>query len=279
MALSMTTDYAADTGDPSPYLRAIAAAGFTRVHWCHEWNTDRMYSRRQVERIAKRLAEFHLCVLDLHGSGGVKKDWTSPRLGARQAGVELVRNRIEMAARLGADVVVMHVPKGPDLSHVRRSLDELGPFARRQGVRIAIENVSNRRAVSAILGDYDPDVFGLCYDSGHGNLSPGGLEFLADLADRLIAIHLHDNDGTSDQHKLPFTGTVDWPALAGLIAGSSYGGPVSIESNMRHGSVYRDEAAFLADAFDTAARLDEMVERRRRGEQPPARGVSPQRKG
>ena len=23
-------------------------------------------------------------------------------------------------------------------------------------------------------------------------------------------MHLHDNDGKEDQHKLPFTGTVDW---------------------------------------------------------------------
>ena len=46
-----------------------------------------------------------------------------------------------------------------------------------------------------------------------------GLDWLDKLKGRLSSIHLHDNDGRSDQHRIPFTGTVDWPRLAGLIAG------------------------------------------------------------
>ena len=42
--LSITTDYAKDVGDPSPYLRSIAEAGFSHLHWCHQWNTDFLYA-------------------------------------------------------------------------------------------------------------------------------------------------------------------------------------------------------------------------------------------
>ena len=37
-----------------------------------------------------------------------------------------------------------------------------------------------------------------------------GDEFKEINGDKLIALHLHDNDGISDQHLLPFDGTVNW---------------------------------------------------------------------
>ena len=66
--LSMTTDYFADTGSAEPYLRRIAEAGFTRVHWCHEWNSDYLYSGDEVRQIGRWLDECGLKMLDLHAS-------------------------------------------------------------------------------------------------------------------------------------------------------------------------------------------------------------------
>jgi len=60
--LSITTDYFADTGDPAPYLRRIARAGFSHVHWCHEWNTDHLYSSQEITRISQELRECGLRV-------------------------------------------------------------------------------------------------------------------------------------------------------------------------------------------------------------------------
>ena len=48
--LSMTPDYVRSSGDPAPYLRRIADAGFSHVHWCHQWNTDFLYAACEVER-------------------------------------------------------------------------------------------------------------------------------------------------------------------------------------------------------------------------------------
>lgn len=36
MQLSITTDYAKDTGNPSKYLKDIVEAGFTHIQWCHQ---------------------------------------------------------------------------------------------------------------------------------------------------------------------------------------------------------------------------------------------------
>ena len=255
--LSIATDYARDTGDPSPYLRQIAEAGFSHIHWCHHWNTDFLYATSEIDQIRQWLAEFGLKVLDLHGSDGMEKRWASPREYERQAGVELVRNRIEMTARLSADVVVMHIPSEPGWEPVRRSLDGLRPFARQRGVRLAIEN-GNFEAIRGVLGEYEPEYVGLCYDAGHGNLGERGLEQVDALKDRLIAVHLHDNDASSDQHRLPFMGNVAWEKLAAILARSAYVKWVNLEVSMRN-SGFDQERAFLAEALAVGSRLSQMV--------------------
>jgi len=227
------------------------------VHWCHQWNTDFLYARSEINQIAAWLADCGLRLLDLHSPVGPEKDWAASQEYQRLAGVDLVKNRIAMTARLAGQVVIMHVPDPSGLPPLRRSLDELAPYARRHGVRIALENGSFA-TISQVLSEYGPDYLGLCYDAGHGNVDGDGLDRLDALKHRLISVHLHDNDGRSDQHKLLFSGTVDWARLAGIIARSAYTKCVSMEIVMRDPGT-PDEPAFLAQARQTGTRFAAMI--------------------
>jgi sugar phosphate isomerase/epimerase len=257
--LSVTTDYAAGTGDPAPYLKRIGEAGFSHVHWCHQWNTDFLYSECEIDQMEKWFKEYGIALLDIHGSHGNEKSWYSAKEYERLAGVELVQNRIHMAARLNSDVVIMHIPKVLDeLDPLRRSLDELRPFASERGVLLAIENTGNFPAVNKILSEYDPGYVGLCYDAGHGNIYDDIGDMDA-VRDRLLAVHLHDNDGEGDQHKELFSGTLDWEGLAKVMAKSAYTKPVSMEISIRN-SGYEDEVEFLALVFETGTKFAGMIE-------------------
>jgi sugar phosphate isomerase/epimerase len=269
--LSITSDYVESYGNPHPYLERIAAAGFTHVHWCHHWNTDFLYAKPEIDQIERWFAEYNLRLLNLHASQGKEKYWCSLFEYQRQAGVELVQNRIQMAARLGADVVIIHVPSeaSPDvrqelLGPVRRSLDELLPFAQSHGVRIAVENMETDDfgMLTTLLEAYDVSVLGLCYDSGHGNIDGRGLDNLEKVKARLIALHLHDNDGTSDQHKNPLTGTVDWERLARLIAESPYEKCLNLEVMIQNSGI-QDQAEFLRQAYVAGEKLAGIVDRYR----------------
>ena len=274
--LSITTDYATSTGDPEPCLKSIAGAGFSHVHWCHQWNTDFAYGPAEIDAIEGWMKEYGLALTDLHASVGPEKNWGSAHEHERAAGVELVTNRIEMASRLGSDVVIMHLPavgesddpaaaEAAYWDRMWRSLDELKRPARSAGVRIAIEN-GRFEMIEKVLARYPADYVGLCYDSGHGNMLPGssGLDGLERNLERLISVHLHDNDGASDQHRLLYTGTVDWGRLASLLARSPYAKPVSMEVSTRN-EPGLDEAGFLASAFETGTRFAGMVEGARSG--------------
>ncbi len=263
--LSITTDYAAGTGAPEPYLRRTAEAGFTHVHWCHQWNTDFMYTEPEIAHIEAVMGEVDLALTDLHATVGPEKNWGSAREYERLAGVEIVTNRIEMTARLGSDVIIMHLPGGDSdevWPRVRASLEELQPTASASSVRIAIENGGSHESfddIARVLGAFSSECVGLCYDSGHGNMFPEGLDRLEALKDRLISIHLHDNDGTGDQHMLLFSGTTDWERLAGILADSSYTKCVSMEVATR-GHDIEDETEFLRQAHETGTRFAEMVQ-------------------
>ncbi len=276
--VAMTSDYVRTDGDPEPYLRAIADAGFRHVHWCQQWNTDFLYGEAELRHVERCFEEFGLSLNDLHASRGVEKAWGSPVEYRRQAGVELVRNRIDMARRLACDVVIMHAP--PECAETgnrdacwtawSRSLDELQPYAADRGVRIAIENMARDDfdVIEEAFARYGADFVGLCYDSGHGRIAGNGLDRLERFKDRLISVHLHDNDGVADKHWPPFTGKVDWERLARLIATSGYPKSVmSIESVMWHLDEEKDEEAFLRQVATAGARFAEMVEAQRRGAQ------------
>lgn len=272
MSLSITTDFLADKGCPEDSLRMIGEAGFTHVHWCHQWNTDFLYDVSEIEAIARWLKDFGLSLLDLHASNGAEKSWISAREHERQAGLRLVENRIDMTRRLGADAVVMHVPgiKGRAdnpgvMDRLRRSLDDLAPYAARRGVRIAVENgKDNIATIRELFSAYGPEYLGLCWDSGHGNLgapevpAPRGLDALDLIKERLLVLHIHDNNGAADQHRVPFTGTVDWRRLASLLARSGYRRCVSMESNV-HQEENKDPVDFLRRARAAGERLASMI--------------------
>ncbi|PKO20102.1 hypothetical protein CVU37_01135 [candidate division BRC1 bacterium HGW-BRC1-1] len=256
--ISITTDYAAvSRGNPRPYLRRIAEAGFTHIHWCHQWDSDFCYDSSEINAISRWLKAYGLQLLDLHGSMGPEKNWASHRPHERAAGVALVRNRLEMTAHLGGDAVVMHIPSGPPSGALRRSLDALQPVVRSTGVRIAIEN-GQFPSIITLLSEYPPDFLGHCYDSGHANMTNGGgIGGLDQIKDRLLVVHLHDNDGQRDQHKLPFSGTVNWPSLAKTLAASAYKKPLSTEANMGcHPGM--TETDFLSEALSSMEELDAM---------------------
>jgi sugar phosphate isomerase/epimerase len=259
--LSVTTDYYTGLGCPESHLKQIADAGFTHIHWCHQWNTDFIYTNSEIVQIKKWLEKYNLQVCDLHASDGKEKRWYSEKEYERLAGVELVKNRINMVSQLGSDVIIMHTGlKYTDA--LRKSLDEIESYAKIHGVRIACENSTEVYfdVISQIFADYSPDYIGLCYDSGHGNLdkSGRGLNDLEEFKNRLISVHLHDNDGEGDQHLPPFYGNINWNKLIDIISESAYNKMISMEVSQPNAKI-NNTKEFLKIVYDNGMKLTEMI--------------------
>ena len=75
------------------------------------------------------------------------------------------------------------------------------------------------------------EAFGLCLDSGHLNLIRcDPRRYIAKLGSRIKATHLHDNNGHTDEHIIPFAGTINWTKLCQALRMAGYSGDLSFET-------------------------------------------------
>lgn len=146
---------------------------------------------------------------------------------------EVAPKSLQLCAFLECSYIVVHGLKltrflgseEAEWQQTEEFLDFLAPMAKEMGITICIENLYDgvgghlvegpccdvRKAVERIdrMNDkYHAEVLGFCFDTGHANLVGIDFEeFLTMLGERLKVLHIHDNDGSSDLHQIPFTFT------------------------------------------------------------------------
>jgi len=153
------------------------------------------------------------------------RDWNigSFNDAVRQASVDQVKQTIDDAATAGAGAVVVHggsVPhRYPDwvretaAENAHQSLVECAEYARSVGVSLCLENQpqnESKRRYTTTPGDLadtladvpvaSPDL-DITLDVGHAKANGYDWKTFVDrFGDRITVCHLHDNDGTGDQH-------------------------------------------------------------------------------
>lgn len=241
-------------------LRQISEAGFTHIHWCNEWDGEYIYSGYEMMQIREWMDQYGLKAKSLHSTRGsrkkarvieghYRKDYTSEWEYNRKAGVEVLKNRVDMAACLGASDMVLHlyVPhlsmeQDPALKEryygqVEKSLDELQPYCLEKGVRISMECLFDvpleymEEQWDWILQKYPKEFIGFCFDSGHANMlwHERVPEIVRKYGERIYAVHLHDNFGSSDSHWHPGEGNIDWKEVMAALAESVYELPLLLK--------------------------------------------------
>lgn len=154
------------------------------------------------------------------------RDWNvgSYDEAVRQDSVERVKRTLDDAADAGAEAVVVHggsVPRRyPTWVHESakeaavRSLAECAQYAQLVGVPLCLENQPLDRQkerytttpsdLAAMLETVDvaPKYLGVTLDVGHAKVNGEEWhDFVEEFGPRIRVCHLHDNDGTSDQHR------------------------------------------------------------------------------
>jgi sugar phosphate isomerase/epimerase len=157
-----------------------------------------------------------------------------------------IKESISYASTLNAYMWVFHpgLKTGvsmfyPDMDWLQnlKTIRILLKIADDYGVKIAIENVPEpypflMKSVEDFTKFYEEinEDVGLVFDVGHANLN-GQIElFLTVFEDKIVHMHLHDNDGKSDQHLGIGFGNIDWKNVAATLERISYDKVVIIES-------------------------------------------------
>ena len=107
------------------------------------------------------------------------------------------------------------------------------------GVRIALEILPNELSRARSLAHFvETDLrkadlpgapVGIAFDIGHAHLEGDVGEALEIVSEHVLAVDVHDNGGRTDDHAVPFEGTVDWAAALTAVQKVGYDGPLMFE--------------------------------------------------
>ncbi|MFC5529805.1 sugar phosphate isomerase/epimerase family protein [Cohnella yongneupensis] len=176
-----------------------------------------------------------------------------------EAATECYLQCVADCAEFEIPTMVVHMPH-EDIPYNALGLDRIKRIteeAEQLGVNVALENVKNLSNLAYVLEQVDSQRIGFCYDCGHHYRFYPGDDLLSKYGSRLMALHLHDNNGSYAQHGLPFDGTTDWSTTMKKIAETGYSGATAIEAmNWDYENLSAKE--FLHNAFERAKRLEAL---------------------
>ncbi|MBR5995472.1 MAG: sugar phosphate isomerase/epimerase [Eubacteriaceae bacterium] len=212
-------------------LRLIKEAGFDAV--CVWWGNE--FAESDGSRISQMEAALK-AGLDVDNGHlpyyGCDKLYYSSLDGEERFG--FYRESIAQAGRAGLDRLVMHpfelsMPADGNIDFFVARLNTLIEEGARSDVAICLENLPDMDSFHRIVQKADGRLR-ICYDSGHNHKDCGDdLSFLDRYRSRIAAVHLHDNDTSSDSHLIPGEGTIRWDEVRDALALTSYDRSMMLE--------------------------------------------------
>jgi sugar phosphate isomerase/epimerase len=249
-------------------MRELAEAGFAYAEISCEMAVDpaaNWFSRAWMERLRRAARASGLETPQVHypittlttaaAPGGGwdperEADLAHPSRSRRDREMRCVQDLLAACPVAGIRIVVIH-PGGSrgvagDAEHRRvRELNReafasLAPIAASYGVTLALENMGRvdgtpqfgcriSELCDLIEAVAAPNI-GVCLDTSHAFIMAQDIPAaITRLGDRLVATHLSDSLGTSDDHLMPGSGGIEWHRVLSALGSIQYGGLLNLE--------------------------------------------------
>ena len=225
-----------------PLFEQVAEEGYELVEWRSPTNlgvtqpdSDLVGNPVSAQEIANLSREFDLTIA-YHAPQG--PDWHFGALPHDEA-INRLHSCIDRALSIGATTMTLHLGiiegerRHESIRAGARAVASVAGRAAGEGVLLCVENVFKDSSFStvedcAILFEEAGDGPMMTLDTGHGNLCGTLYGLIERYGERIGFTHVHDNDGTKDQHFVPGNGTIDWQRLTTALD-AVYSGPICFE--------------------------------------------------
>jgi sugar phosphate isomerase/epimerase len=190
-----------------------------------------------------------------------------------------LKRAIECTAEAGGEICVIHPDNNKTAEQNAEMYEELLPFAKSCGVKIATENMWNwnhekdescfaacstgedfKKHIDIVNDEY----LVACLDLGHAEMrgsGDGAVNMIKTLGHRLQALHIHDNERWHDNHQIPFSMNIDFASIVKALKEIDYQGYFTLEAdtflnaydkdNVFEGVIkLKESARKLADMFE-----------------------------
>ncbi len=208
------------------------------------------------KKLISEMAQEGLSFVDGHAPFGEFVDLNCPDESFRDEMIARQKLTLNIASSMGLRTVTMHcgvdflnaqIPTETHIARAKEALEKILPEAEKCRVIVAIENLWIPNCLPDVLldikKDFPTEYLGFCYDAGHANLLDKNhvncfnqvlndwtkiLSFkeeeilwednaLEKMLPYVVNCHLHDNDGSYDQHHRIGTGNIDWKHIKSLL--------------------------------------------------------------
>ena len=234
------------------HLAEIAGYGFETLELFATRSHFDYHDGAAVDRLAEWLTEAGLTLESVHAPitdrFGLGDQWAATYSTAagdnavRQRAVREAEAALQIARRIPFKTLVVHLgtpasknnPGDNSRAASGRSAEEICRLAEPLGVRVAFEVIPNALStptslVSMLEHDLEAPHAGICMDFGHAFLGGDVPDAIETSAEHLIATHVHDNHGRSDDHLVPYSGSIDWDAALVTMQKIGYEGTYLLE--------------------------------------------------
>jgi sugar phosphate isomerase/epimerase len=205
----------------------------------------------------------------VNGAWGRAYSTASPDASVREEAITETLTAADAARALGCRVLVLHIgiptgqpipPGDNDPGAARRSLERIAEGCEARGLQLALEVIPNSLSTADAIahwleGDLELGNAACCLDLGHAHLTGGVVEAAERLSGYIVTTHVHDNRGRSDDHLLPFDGTIEWSTALMALSKVGYNGPLMFELP-DHGDAERT----LTRAVGARARIQAILD-------------------
>ncbi len=242
-------------------IDAIVIAGFQNVfiQWYHKaWTPSQEEQLRYIREKGLHILFAHL------GYRGINDLWVEGPNG--DALVENYKKDLETCKQNDILTVCMHLTSkqvAPPYGEIGlRRIREIVDYAQTLGIRVAFENTKIKGYLEYVIEHLNHPNVGICFDSGHYHAHFQDDWDLRIFQDRIFCVHLHDNDGTADQHLFPFDGTLDWKDTLSKLKSCGYHGPITMELCYRNEYEKMSMEAFYQKGYEIGQKLAALAEER-----------------
>ena len=230
---------------------------------------------KRIVYIKKEMAKNGLYASQTHGPWRhPPRDYTEEDRAER---FEAMSKGIRGTAYMESENFVIHtmMPFGTgsgEQPEVQRQINfeyfnRLCDVAEQYGITICFENlpfnhlpINNCKQILEFVKWVNRDNFKVCLDTGHALVSHEQPSEAVRMIGKeyLRTLHVHDNDGTGDYHKLPGDGIADWQDFGKALHEIEFDGVLSLETMVRAKDLSFEEWDKQArELYKTAKRISE----------------------
>ncbi len=155
---------------------------------------------------------------------------------------------------------------------------KLLPYAKKANVTMCAENLwrwnketdkarpcscSFSKSFNNIIDSVDSKYLKACVDIGHAemftHMKYSARKILEEMKDRVVCLHIHDNEKIHDKHWIPFRGKIDYKDVAKGLKKIKYKGDLVAEISGAGADTYEERLAYWKETYQAMKKIQKMV--------------------